>query len=231
LAAEISPTLAQPSGKVREQTPPNIQPRSSGFIVTPPCSQPRPSDLAAGGPLSQQSTSSSLQTTSSSSSLVWTDDVDALFERICVLMRDVADECRICWVLREKSSPHATFRCRTKMCSGRHWQTFKADLQFPKNVICYFCLALYGPPFNHPTPPPGTKRSPDLCEYPDVLKEVAFILYSDEPLRNKIFAHLGIAPPSSMFLYKRYITKKQNGGVLGVYRVIGAYLDIREAES
>jgi hypothetical protein len=70
-----------------------------------------------------------------------------------------------------------------------------------------------------------------LCEYPDVLKEVAFILYSDKALREKIFAHLGIGPPSTMFLYKRYITKRQSGGILGVYRVIDAYLDIREAES
>jgi hypothetical protein len=200
-------------------------------MATPPCSQPRPSDLAAGGPLSQQSTSSSLRTTSSSSSVVSTDDGDALLQRICMMMQDAADECRICWVFRERSPPHATFRCRTKMCSGRDWQTFKADLQFPKNVICYFCLALYGPPFNHPTAPPGTKRSPELCDYPDVLKEVAFILYSDKPLREKIFAHLGISPPSTLFLYKRYITKVQHGGILGVYRVIDAYLDVREAES
>ena len=117
------------------------------------------------------------------------------------------------------------------MCSGQEWQKFKADLQFPKNVICYFCLALYGPPFNHPVAPLGKKRSPELCEYPDVLKEVAFILYSDKALREKIFAHLGIAPPNSLFLYKRYITKVHHGGILGVYKVIDAYLDIREAES
>ena len=222
--AEICPTLTQTSRNVREQTPPSTQPKSPAFMATPP-------DLAADGPLSRQSTSSSLQTTSSFSSVMSTDDGDVLLQRIFEMMQNAADECRICWVLRQTSRPHATFRCHTKICSGREWQTFKADLQFPKDVICYFCLALYGPPFNHPTAPPGTKRSPELCEYPDVLKEVAFILYSDERLRKKIFAHLGVAPPSTLFLYKRYITKRQSGGILGIYRAIDAYLDIRGAES
>jgi hypothetical protein len=63
-----------------------------------------------------------------------------------------------------------------------------------------------------------------------MLKEVAFILYSDKSLLEKIFTHLGITPPSTLFLYKRYIMRMQHRGILGIYRVIDAYLDICEAE-
>jgi hypothetical protein len=100
---------------------------------------------------------------------------------------------------------------------------------FPRNVVCYFCFAPYGPPFNHGRAPPGTKQNPDLCEYPDVLKELTYILYQDLSLRERIFARLGVASPANLHQYKRYIAKR-DGGSLGIYKVICAYLDVREVE-
>ena len=68
------------SRKVWKQTPSSTQPGSSALIATLLCSQQRPSDLAADGLLSQQSTSSGLQTTSSSSSFVLTENRDTLLQ-------------------------------------------------------------------------------------------------------------------------------------------------------
>jgi hypothetical protein len=56
-----------------------------------------------------------------------------------------------------------------------------------------------------------------------VLKELAYILYHDDVLRERIFADLGVPKPTALFSYKRYITTLQDG-VFGVYRVINAYL-------
>lgn len=58
-----------------------------------------------------------------------------------------------------------------------------------------------------------------------MLKELAYILYHDDALRERIFADLGVRKPKALFDYKRYITTLQNG-VFGVYRVIDAYLQI-----
>ena len=85
------------------------------------------------------------------------------------------------------------------------------------------------PPFNHKRAPPDAKRTADLCEYPDVLKELVYILYQNPTLREKIFANLGVASPPTLYRYKTYITKMQ-GGHLGAYKVINAYLAVRKLE-
>jgi hypothetical protein len=74
----------------------------------------------------------------------------------------------------------------------------------------------------------GEKQTPNLCDYPDALKEVVYILYRDSSLREKVFEKLGVAIPSNLYLYKRYITKSSDGGLLGVYKVVDAYLRVRE---
>jgi hypothetical protein len=124
--------------------------------------------------------------------------------------------------------PHATFRCPNKTLLTREWQQFKTDLRFPQCVLCYFCLATYGPPFNHVRAPVGQRQTPDMCDYSDALKEVAYIIYKDASLRDKVFQKLGDTMPCNLYLYKRYITKSSGGGLLGVYKVLDAYLHVRE---
>jgi len=61
------------------------------------------------------------------------------------------------------------------------------------------------------------------------LKELVYILYQNEALRTKIFAKLGVAQPSSLTLYQRFIGKRQHDGILGAYEVVNAYLELRES--
>jgi len=91
-------------------------------------------------------------------------------------------------------------------------------------------MAPYCPPFNHAPPPPGVRRTADLCDYPDVLKELSYILYANQSLRQKVFGRLGHAMPQTLEEYKRHISSRQNGGTFGAYNVIYAYLEVREAE-
>ena len=145
-------------------------------------------------------------------------------------VQQIVGECRICWVQRDMTKhPHRTFRCSTGICSGNNWRRFKVGLQFPKNVVCYFCLSPYGPPFDHTRASAGTQQTSDLCEYPDVLKELVYILYQDEVLREKIFARLGVDGPSSLSLYQRFIGKRRHGGIFGAYEVVNAFLELRES--
>jgi hypothetical protein len=167
---ELSPQRREPSSPSPLTLPPrgenavdSTKARSSSFIPTPPCLQSRTSNPEASEPVSRQSTKSTLEITSSSS-LLCSNDVDIdhgedKLGRILTMVQDVVNRCRICWASREVSRPHGTFRCPTRICSGSDWQTFKSDLQFPKGVVCYFCLAPYGPPFNH-TSPSGYTTNP-----------------------------------------------------------------------
>jgi hypothetical protein len=190
--------------------------RSTGdaIVTTSPLSLP-PSQA-----LSRQSTENAIDVPSSS--------VDQKLGRILTAVQDIANVCRVCWVHGGETRPHRTFKCPTKICSSREWGQFKINLQFPKNSVCYFCLSPYAPPFNHARPPPGTKKSADLCEYPDVMKELVYILYQDQSRRSKIFAKLGVAPASTLYLYQRFIGKRQQDSLLGAYEVVNAYLELRE---
>jgi hypothetical protein len=68
-----------------------------------------------------------------------------------------------------------------------------------------------------------------LCDYPDVIKELVYIVYRDEGLRNRVFSKLGHSTPGNLILYNRYIGKK-SGGTFGAYNVLDAYLDLRAEE-
>jgi len=92
-------------------------------------------------------------------------------------------------------------------------------------------MAPYGPLFNHAQPIPGAPRSPDLCDYLDVLKELAYILYANLSLCQKVFVRLRHEILSTLEHYKRYIASRQNGSIFGAYNMIHAYLEIREEES
>jgi hypothetical protein len=102
-------------------------------------------------------------------------------------------------------------------------------MHFPSGTVCYLCFAPYGPPFNHEFPPAGSRYTGELCDYPDVLKELSYILYHDTAVKDAIFARLGAPTPATLVLYKRFIGRRRAGDLLGLYEVIATYLDIREA--
>jgi hypothetical protein len=240
LATTSMPTVVEgPSSNVRpttnEEPPPCSQPKPTPFVETPASTRTKtsyhdaksvsgqstgPFDISSSA---SSSSPSSFSSPSPSSGVEVGNEGREALDRIYAAVLDMMDECRICWVNRVVTRPHSTFRCSNKMLSNREWQQFKSDLRFPKGVLCYFCLATYDPPFNHVRTP-----TPNLCDYPDALKEVVYILYRDTSLRAKVFEKLGVAMPTNLYLYKRYITKTSGGGLLGVYKVVDAYLCVRE---
>ena len=250
IATASAPTQVQePSSNVRpitfEETQPCSQPKSTPFPQSPPWTQPKASyhaamsvseesiesfDISSSGscssPLSFSSPSPSYVAVSNE---IGKEGQEAL-ERIHKAVLDMMNECRICWVNRVVTRPHATYRCTKKTLAHREWQLFKTDLRFPKGILCFFCLAPYGPPFDHRRPSMGEKQTPELCDYPDALKELVYIIYQETSLREKVFAQLGVVAPSNLYLYKRFITKLSRGGLLGVYKVVDAYLRVREEE-
>ena len=143
---EQSPSLARvldPPPKTGNLEPWPSAPSSSPFIPTPPCTQPNSSPSQS---LSRQSTASSFEITSSSSSFNLNDAGDeggGQLQHILAVVEEIVDQCRVCWVRKEVTHPHKTFRCPTKICSDSDWRAFKSGLQFPPGIICYFCFALY----------------------------------------------------------------------------------------
>lgn len=184
---------------------------------------------SVGQPLSRCTTLSSTPSLSSFSSDSSDDGNSNLkLTRILSVTQELNNECRICWVKNGKttSRSHRSYRCFSKI-SRTAWDSFKKGFLFQPGQVCFYCLAPYDYPFNHARPPSGVPRSATLCDYPDVLKEVVYLLYENQSLRQEIFARLGDTMPPTLQCYQRYISVKK-GGTLGAYNVINAYLDIRE---
>jgi hypothetical protein len=249
----------KPSSNVRSWTlaAPSTRQGDLFFTSTPPSTQPRLSNPKATRTLSRQLTDSSVENISSFSltpspslSLSSSSTPSSHFSSPAVLIRsndsgyneqealgrihealfDMIGECRICWVNRTFIHPHTTYHCSEKMLSNRDWEKFKSNLRFPDGVLCYFCLVPYGSPFYHQRAPEGSKQSPKMCEYPDALKELVYIIYENRTLRQKVFAKLGIPEPSCLYRYKQCVTAADEGQLPAVYKIIDAYLRIREEQ-
>jgi hypothetical protein len=144
------------------------------------------------------------------------------------MAEEVMELCRICWVRGQATRPHPTYRCQTRLCSGDEWKSYKSQMRFPPGLVCFLCLAPYGPPFNHDKPARGDPYTGEFCDYPDVLKELSFVLYHDGDIKAAIFTRLGAPIPDTITTYKRFMGKKWRGGLLGLYEVLVAYLDLKE---
>jgi len=225
------PTPIAPSQKPAEaaRMPSDNGGVTSSLVPSPPGTQLTSPEFAARQSLSRQTT---LTTTASFSSLS-SEDIDGAqntvkLSRILSVVQEIVAECRICWVSRTRSAPHTTFRCSEKICSGEEWVRFKANIRFPPGKVCFYCFAPFGAPFNHTRAPINKRQSPDQCDYPDVLKELTYIIYQNASVRQSVFAKLGHSMPSNLNEYKQFITGQQSGGILGVYEVIFAYIGVRE---
>jgi hypothetical protein len=167
---------------------------------------------------------------SEDSSLPTGQSKDATMDRILHLAQELAGQCCVCWVNGDVGKAHFTYRCASNICSGNEWRSFKSKIHFPCGLVCFLCFAPYEPPFNHEAPPAGSRYQGELCEYPDVLKELTYVLYQNQALRNAIFAKLGQSVPTSLVSYWRFIGKQGKSGLLGVYEVLAAYLDLNEVD-
>ena len=156
-------------------------------------------------------------------------DVEATLQRIAYLARELDGQCSVCWVNGEVQRAHHPGSCNSRVCTGNGWRSFKAKIKFPSGLICPLCLALYGPPFNHRKPLPGARYMGEFCDYADNLKKLAYTVYRKQEIRNAIFDKLGRSTPSTVASYRRFVGKKSAEGLLGVYQVLDAYLDLREA--
>ena len=152
-----------------------------------------------------------------------------ILHNIKICAEELMGQCRICWFKREVGRPHFTYTCDTGICSGSEYKSFKTQTRFPPGKACYLCYAPYESPFEHPRPPAGKKYTGDQCDFPDILKELAFLIYQDPQTREAVFAKINHATPVTVALYWRFIGALHEGRLLGVYKVIAAYLEIRAA--
>lgn len=67
-----------------------------------------------------------------------------------------------------------------------------------------------------------------MCKFPDVLKELAWIVFQDKEALRAIFCILHRSVPVNVDSYKRYLGQCNENGVLGVYEVLHAYTVVRD---
>lgn len=134
--------------------------------------------------------------------------------------------CCICFHKKQVGPKHWTFHCSVGTCASQDFKAFKKN-RFQKDAsICFFCFAPFGDPWHKSQ---SEKPSPTDCRFPDKLKELAYIIYNDQDTRRAVFGRLGRPVPLIIDSYKLYISRRVAGGLLGVYEVLNAYIDVRNS--
>ena len=64
---------------------------------------------------------------------------------------------------------------------------------------------------------------------PQYIEGLSYIIFHSELHWNIVFARLGHAAPPRVVSYWRFIGKRHPSGLLGVYKVLLTYLDLKEA--
>jgi hypothetical protein len=138
--------------------------------------------------------------------------------------------CRSCWIDRissdEAGKPshikgldprhrqHATEHCRLRICDGQEWELFSAV--FPRDSFCLLCTAQKRV---HEEPTLLLRFRGKQCEYSDILKQLTYLVYKDEKMRDYILGELG-QHPLSLSAYWRFISERYRGGILGLYLIL-----------
>ena len=102
------------------------------------------------------------------------------------------------------------------------------------NEMCYFCSVPYGPPFpEHTASPEGQKRSPNDCPYGDIVKPIAYLIYTIPEVRALVMSAMNL--PNDHFpnlaAYAEWLGKRNISVVdalINVHEVIVHYMAIRE---
>jgi hypothetical protein len=151
------------------------------------------------------------------------DIVEGKRELILDLTLEVAGQCPICFFHRTTCQPHWAFRCDSGLCgTAPRWKSFKTFLRLGSSV-CWRCALPFGSPYNHPPPP-------SQCDYPDLLKELAFLVYVDDHnVRDAVFAVLGSTPPATLARYGHWLgqTGSTPGATVNIVEVLAVYWSLR----
>jgi hypothetical protein len=141
-------------------------------------------------------------------------------DEIYKLGQNIFGNCCICFHRNVIGRPHITFKCAIKTCANEQWKSFKKLIPFPTPLkICVFCFtpSASGNPFHDGS----------LCKFPDVLKELTWIIFQDKEALRAIFSILRRSVPVSVDGYKRYLGQCSENGILGVHEVLHAYTVVR----
>lgn len=141
--------------------------------------------------------------------------------------------CRQCWHSKTGGGRrHFTYNCVDSTLRRPDYRDFKSGrLYYASGKICPLCLSPYQLPFQHPRPEHGKPASASSCEYPDALKEHAWIVWRDKNAMEAIFSHLGVQVPLSLMAYKRFLVKEVEADLLGLAVVLSTYYLMREASN
>jgi hypothetical protein len=143
---------------------------------------------------------------------------DALLELLLLTNR----KCPICWAIRHKTETHWAYHCPEKRCGlDATWLAFKGALIFPSGIVCNLCAVPYQSPCLH-------ARPPGKCQFPDHVKEFAFLIYTEAQFRDAAFAKLGIAVPKNVLRYAHWLGQANTSdGVLHITEIVGVFAELR----
>jgi hypothetical protein len=158
------------------------------------------------------------------------DIAEAKRERVLELTLCVTGHCPICWFRGTEHDDHWAYHCPTQVAGeSPSWKGFKQNLRLGPTV-CYRCGLPFGSPCNHVRLNHGERASNLTCDYQDVLRELAFLIYTDSAeTRDAVFARLQVRVPNSLGLFKHWLSRSNPapGGLVNFVELLAAYWSLK----
>lgn len=86
---------------------------------------------------------------------------------------------------------HHLYECPIFSQFSPPYRTFRSSIRFSKTGICYRCGVLTSDRFQHPN---RQKNDSLVCKFDDILKPLAFAVYSIPLLKNQVLSEAGVSP-------------------------------------
>lgn len=94
-------------------------------------------------------------------------------------------------ILSSGDASHKLFKCTLYPNFSLSYHQFRSHILFSKPGICYRCGVLTSDRFDHPF---RSKRDSSVCKFDDILKPLAFAVYSVPSLRDVVIPEAGAHP-------------------------------------
>jgi hypothetical protein len=138
-----------------------------------------------------------------------------------------ATACSLCWFFGDQKHPpgshDSAFHCPRNVLNTTQYGNFKAKLKFTKPslggyYLCHTCCTPHQPPFDHP---PNSQR----CTQPDIIKPIAYAIFSCGELRSRVFSQLGLQANhfDSVESYSSWLGQCTPGTLYNIHKVVLAY--------
>jgi hypothetical protein len=150
------------------------------------------------------------------------------------LVQLLKEQCTLCWFFGEAQTPNHRFAfyCPRSITStgSLYKQTSFQKIQVPPGIVCFLCMIPFAAPCHHPA-----KGDRPRCEADDIVKPLAWCIWSNNSIRAAVFGHMDMSPNhfSTIQHFKQWLGSQSGDDAcpVNILELIYTYYVMRQEDS